>query len=108
MKECEKLSKREDEWNHIYPFMEWLREQGLFLCRNDTDEDAKARGAKPLKDGSYFLFPYPIYAQKPIEQLLYEYFGVDPAKLEQERREILEDLRRKQARESNQKMRRKD
>jgi len=79
MSECEKLAQRTEEWNHIYPFMEWLQEQGLFLCRSNTEEDAKARGEKPLKDGSYFLFPYPIPVSKSIEQLLYEYFGVDPS-----------------------------
>jgi len=30
---CEKLSKRSEEWNHIYPFLEWLQEQGIVLAR---------------------------------------------------------------------------
>lgn len=91
--ECEKLSAKTEEWNNIYPFMEWLREQGLTLCRYDTEEDVKARGEKPLKDGSYFVFPYPIPIGKSIETLLYEYFDVDPVKLEKERRKLLESLR---------------
>lgn len=93
--ECEKLSSHTDEWNAIYPFMEWLQEQGLFLCRYETEEDVKARGEKPLKDGSYFVFPYPIPINKPIVQLLHEYFKVDPEKLEKERRALLETLRNK-------------
>ena len=100
MKECEKLSKREDEWNNIYPFMEWLQEQGLFLCRNQTEEEAREDEDNVLASGEVIVWPYPIAVGKPIEQLLYEYFGVDPVKLEQERREILEELRRKQAHES--------
>jgi hypothetical protein len=91
--ECEKLSSRTEEWNHIYPFMEWLQEQGLFLCRNDTEEDAKARGVKPYKDGTYFVYESPLPISKSIEQLLYEYFDVDAMKLEQERRQLLAKLR---------------
>ena len=96
MGECKKLSARTEEWNKIYPFMEWLQERGFFLCRNDTEEDAKAREEEPFKDGSYFLFPYPIVVGKSIEQLLYEYFDVNPVKLEKERRELLERLERLQ------------
>jgi len=96
MKECEKLAEKTPEWNNIYPFMEWLREQGFILCRHDTEQDAKARGEKPYKDGSYFVYPDPIAIGKSIETLLYEYFEVDPQKLEQERREILAKLRSKQ------------
>lgn len=95
MNECEKLAERTEEWNVIYPFMEWLQEQGFFLCRNDTVKDAKARGDKTDKDGNYWLFPYPIVVGKSIETLLYEYFEINTQKLEQERRKILEKLRRK-------------
>ena len=95
MSEYEKLSNRTKEWNHIYPFMEWLQEQKLFLCRYETEDDVKAKGDKPLKDGSYFTFPYPIPVSKTIEDRLYEYFDVDLVKLEEERREILEDFRQR-------------
>lgn len=87
MKECEKLSARTEEWNHIYPFMEWLQEQGLFLCRHETEEEAKGKG-------SDWPYPYPIAVGKNIEQLLYEYFDVNPNKLEQERRQLLAKLRK--------------
>lgn len=93
MKECEKLAKRTEEWNNIYPFMEWLLEQGFFLCRHDTEEDAKARGEIQFKDGTRWLYPYPIVVGKSIETLLYEYFEVNPAKLEWERRALLDKLR---------------
>ena len=95
MSECKKLSDHLEEWNHIYPFMEWLQEKGLFLCRYETEDDVKAKGDKPLGDGSYFTFPYPIPVSKTIENRLYEYFEVDPVKLEVERREILEEFRQR-------------
>ena len=95
MSECKKLSNHLEEWNHIYPFMEWLQEQNLFLCTYETETDVKAKGDKPLKDGSYFAFPYPIPVPKTIENRLYEYFEVDPVKLEVERREILEEFRQR-------------
>ena len=84
LSECEKLSKRIEEWNIIYPFMEWLQEHGIFLARHQTRAEAQ-------EDGGW-EFPYPIAVGKSIGQLLYEYFNVDPVKLEKERRELLEEL----------------
>ena len=37
--ECKKLNKRTDEWNAIYPFMEWLQEQKIVLCKLDRTVD---------------------------------------------------------------------
>ena len=90
--ECEKLNARTEEWNVIYPFMEWIGEQGLFLARYETEEEARAKG-NVGKDGSVWTFPHPIAAGKRIGGLLYEYFDVDPTELERERRELLESLR---------------
>lgn len=90
--ECDKLVSKTEEWNIIYPFMEWLGEQGLFLARHETEEETRAKG-NVGKDGSVWLFPYPIAAGKRIGVLLYEYFDVDPAELERERRALLESLR---------------
>ncbi|KKM08135.1 hypothetical protein LCGC14_1726960 [marine sediment metagenome] len=90
--ECEKLNAKTAEWNIIYPFMEWLGEQGLFLARHETEEEALAKG-NVWKDGSANTFPYPIHAGKRIGGLLYEYFGVDPAKLDRERKALLESIR---------------
>lgn len=78
-KECEKLANRTDEWNVIYPFMEWLREQGVHLCK--MVEKFRKKG---------ILIYYAI--GKSNETLLYEYFDIDPVKVEQERREILKNL----------------
>ena len=93
--ECDKLNARTDEWNVIYPFMEWLQEQGIILARHDTVENAKARGEKPDKDRDIWVRPYPYAIGKHIDEMLYEYFDVDPAKLEQERRKILDVIREK-------------
>jgi len=82
MKECEKLAERTEEWNAIYPFMEWLLGQNIELCKQDE---------KFRKEG--ILVYYAI--GKRIEDLLYEYFGINTEKLERERRQILEEIRQK-------------
>jgi len=88
--EVEKLVRHTDEWNHIYPFMEWLQEQGIHLYRNRTEEEKQA-----LEESGYgWGKDDHIGVSKSIEQLLYEYFGVDPKKLEAERRAILDQLRK--------------
>lgn len=91
--ECVKLSSHEDEWNDIYPFMEWLQQQGIVLCRYETDEEARARGAHVSEDGTVWKHedPYPIF--KPISDWLHEYFEIDTNKLEKERRALLQKLR---------------
>ncbi|KKN44939.1 hypothetical protein LCGC14_0688170 [marine sediment metagenome] len=88
---ADKLTAKTDEWNAIYPFMEWLGGRGLFLARHETDEEALAKGSV-WKDGSANTFPYPIVAGKRTDELLYEYFDVDPTELEKERRATLAKL----------------
>jgi len=94
--ECERLSLFHKHIVAITQFMEWLQERGLFLCRHETEEDVKAKGDEPLADGSYFVFPYPIPIGKRVEELLYEYFDINAQKLEQERRAMLDKLRKEQ------------
>jgi len=72
---CEKLSKRSEEWNHIYPFLEWLQEQGIVLARYNL------------------IYPELQPISESIQDLLYKYFEIDPIKLEEERRELLKKLR---------------
>lgn len=87
-KDCEKLARHTNEWNVIYPFIEWLREKKkVSLCRYQTEEEAKAAG---------YVFEIPFRISESIEDLLYEYFDVDPVKVEKERREILADLQKRQ------------
>ena len=84
MKDCEKLSQHTDEWNAIYPFIEWLQQNHMCIAVWRRKKDVE-------KCQEYLLEPYP-YGQ-PIETLLYKYFGVNPEKLERERREILAQIR---------------
>lgn len=81
MSECEKLSKRTEEWNHIYQFMEWLQEKRIILSQY-----------VPHQYDSIFPNLQPI--SKSIDDLLYEYFEIDTLKLEEERRELLQKLRK--------------
>lgn len=83
--ECEKLQAHETDWNSIYPFLEWLREQGVWLCRMGRKELGEIE-----EIGLYPIY-YPI--GKSITQLLYEYLSINPEKLEEERRELLDHLR---------------
>jgi len=79
---CYKLADRGKEWNMIFPFLEWLGEHGIELCRyceeNDIDNDIA---------GGFLLIG------KSKTTLLHEYFGVDITALEQERRALLELMR---------------
>ncbi len=92
--ECDKMNERTDEWNAIYPFMEWLQEKKIRLAHTITKRE-------------YYGEDYedePMETMVPISQslenLLYEYFDVDLAELERERREILDSLRNKREAES--------
>jgi len=87
--ECDKLNERTQEWDAIYPFMEWLLEKKIWLAQTITKRE-------------YYGEDYedePMAAMVPILQsldnILYEYFDVDPNKLERERRELLSSLRKK-------------
>jgi len=81
MSECEKLNKRSEEWNHIYPFLEWLQEQRIVLARYEPDKFSS-------------IYPNLQPIRKSIDDLLYEYFEIDTLKLEEERRELLQKLRK--------------
>lgn len=72
--EHEKLQKVKDESQAQGEFLEWLREQGVWLCRMDEDG-----------------LLYPTYTR--IEDFLAEYHGIDLKVIEQEKREMLEEFR---------------
>jgi len=79
MKQCVKLAKRTNEWNAIYPFLEWLsQEKDIHLCRPGPKESWLRDHFQPIGESW--------------ENLLYEYFEVNPTKLEEERRAILAEL----------------
>ena len=100
MSEIKKLNSHTEEWNHIYPFIEWLHANKMTIAQW-RDPDAEYVNTHTGKKGTIeemaphlLNHPYPI--GESIENTLYRYFEVDPAKLEAERRAFLEELREKQ------------
>jgi hypothetical protein len=87
MPECDKLNDRRDEWNAIYPFIEWLQEKKIWLAHRITKREFYGEEYEDAPMDALVSIP------QTLENLLYEYFEVDPAKLEQERRELLSSLR---------------
>lgn len=101
MTEIEKLNSHTDEWNHIYPFIEWLHENRMTIAQwrdPDAEYENQYTGEKGTigKDASYLLeHPYPI--GQSIENILYRYFEVDPNKLDREIRDFLLTLQKQEA-----------
>ena len=79
---CEKEAERSEEWNIIAMFFEWLSEnKKLLLVRNETPS------------GWFHPSYQPVAATlNELMKLWHEYIGVDEAKLENERRQLLEEL----------------
>lgn len=72
--ELDKLHKVTDESQGIGAFLDWLREQGLTLCKYYVDETYEPCGL-------------------PAEKLLADYYKIDLEEVEQERRDLLDWLR---------------
>uniref|UniRef100_A0A6M3M1F4 Uncharacterized protein n=1 Tax=viral metagenome TaxID=1070528 RepID=A0A6M3M1F4_9ZZZZ len=95
--ECDKLNARTGDWNSIFPFIEWLQENRMCIAvwrdpdASYTNDFTGETGTIEEMAEHLLTHPYP-YGQ-PIENLLYKYFGVDPEKLERERRGLLEAIR---------------
>jgi len=89
--ECDKLNERTKEWNAIYPFMEWLQEKKIWLAHTITKREyyGEDYADEPMNTMVPIL--------QSLEDLLYEFFDVDPAELERERRLILSSLREPEA-----------
>ena len=87
MPECDKLNAIRDEWNAIYPFMEWLQEKKIWLANTITYREYYGEDYKDE------LMSTMVPILQNLESLLYEYFEVDPAELERERRTLLSSLR---------------
>jgi len=78
--ECEKMSKVKEQSQIIGEFLDWLQnERGITLAEYGS--------------GLNNQHLYPIY--KTIEKILAEYFEIDLDKVEQERRAMLDVLRKK-------------
>ena len=81
--ECEKLAAVSDKSQAIGAFLEWLRETKEYeIAKWDTDDRL---GIDKLSPVHY-----------SIESLLAEYFEIDMNKVEKERQQILEDVRKAQ------------
>lgn len=72
--ECEKLQGLEAEHRAIMEFHEYLAGKGFIICEYLDDT----------------LVP----VSKSAQALIFDTYGVDPVKLEAERRQILEDVRK--------------
>jgi hypothetical protein len=71
LKELNKWSNIHEEFVKISEFLDWLNSKGILLCEKYKDHD------------SYIPIP------KNHHELLIEYYDIDEARLERERREIL-------------------
>ena len=94
--ESDKLNERLGEWNAIYPFVEWLRENRMCIAvwRDPEAQDTNSYTVETgtIKEIEECLLEHIRPYGQPIKNLLYEYFDVDQAELERERKEILESL----------------
>ncbi len=80
--EHEKLEKIRDKSQLIGEFLEWLNEeQHLFICEEDTGS----------YENAFVLFSF------SNEVLLARYFDIDLDKLEQEKRQMLKELRKEKS-----------
>jgi len=76
--ELEKMASAKQASHIIGEFMEWLHGQGILLAKYGPDTVSDPR-----------LWPY----YKSINDLLAQYFDIDLNKVQQEKRQILVDLR---------------
>ncbi len=83
MPECEKMLAIKDKSQAIGEFLDWLAEsEHIHLCEWFGDDD------------------YLGYARERTETLLAKFFGIDQDKVEQERRNMLAELRTQHARDA--------
>lgn len=79
--ECDKVKDISDISQKIGEFIEWLKEKNYIICKKEIDEEY----------GTAFFHP----TYLPMEETLAEFFNIDLNKLEEERRNILEEFRKK-------------
>lgn len=76
--EHEKLAKIKEQSQWLGNFIEWLQSNGYVICQLDEDENI----CSPVR--------------RPIESWLAEYFKISLTKLEDEKQQLLSELRRQQ------------
>lgn len=94
--ECEKLAAVSGRSQEIGQFLQWLGEKGIHLAVAHEHEDG-CRGSHGFLSCGYTAKGLEWYHLN-IEKLLADYFEIDLEKIEKERRAILAQLRRKDAR----------
>ena len=77
--ECEKIAAVQEKSRELTNFVDWLREHGYSICEEVTYGDQEEW----------------VTTRRPFEQLFADYFGIDLKKVEEERRALLEEIRRK-------------
>ena len=90
--ECEKMKAAQPKSQVIGEFLEWLSERGIVLAKlhEHTDGCLDEDGRHNECGCSEEMF-YPIH--KPTEKVLAEYYNIDLAKVEIEKREMLRKMR---------------
>jgi len=79
--ECDKIVEAQERSIAISEFLQWMDTQKIVLCSwKETEE-------------SGFCSAYYQYTDRTKEQLLGDFFGIDLKKAEEERKEILRNLR---------------
>jgi len=83
--ECEKLLKVSERSQIIGEFLEWLNEKNLTICEIQEDFPCEECGEESLQ-----------YVQnyKSIEDRIADFFGIDMNKVEKERQQMLDDIRK--------------
>jgi len=107
--ECEKLANVSKESNAIGEFLDWLQEQGISLTKwqeagdngepsyidETTGEPSSMLAYNSINNPDleeWFEGYFPIHT--PFENLLAKYFDIDMNKVEKERREMLDNIRK--------------
>lgn len=91
MTEHDKLAKIQPQSQAIGSFIEWLRSKGvnLMVYHDHSPACLDEDGSRACGYGREELEPY----RRSIEQMLADYFKIDLAKLEQEKRSMLGIIR---------------
>jgi hypothetical protein len=90
--ECDKLLEAQEKSLLLSEFVDWLKENGYAICERASNEpDAvmdSLKGEDPRESYAWWRLP-----RIPTEAIFAKFFGIDLAKVEEERRAILEDLK---------------
>lgn len=85
--ELDKNAAANDDWRTILEFMEWAAEKGYHFTQTRTFTETGER----LHDGSEYEYEIEREIPVRVDNALYEFFEIDPIKLDRERRAVLAD-----------------